>query len=29
LLPLGAYVGAPIAALVVAFWIVMKSYRQR
>jgi hypothetical protein len=27
LLPLGAYVGAPIAALVVAFWVVMKSYR--
>jgi len=29
LLPLGAYVGAPIAALVFAFWVVMKSYRQR
>jgi hypothetical protein len=29
LLPLGAYVGAPIAALVVTFWVAMKSYRQR
>jgi len=29
LLPLGAYVGAPIAALVVAFWVAMRSYRQR
>jgi len=29
LLPLGAYVGVPIAALVIAFWAIVKSARPR